>query len=215
MLSHEQVWSAIDKLADRKGMSPSGLARRAGLDPTTFNPSKRVAGDGRPRWPSTESLAKILAATGEPLSSFVAGMEAGANSWKVPPYNTATVPLADLERAADSSLFDNEGLPSGRDWDEIRLPDTSDDGHYALEVRGNGLLPVYRDGDILIIAPNSAVRRGDKIVIRTSDGDILMRYLQRRTANTMELRGFPEDSPNEIFSVSEIEWIARIIWASQ
>ncbi|HOV05280.1 MAG TPA: helix-turn-helix transcriptional regulator, partial [Kaistiaceae bacterium] len=30
MLSHAQVWAAIDALAERYGLSPSGLARRAG-----------------------------------------------------------------------------------------------------------------------------------------------------------------------------------------
>ncbi len=64
MLSHDQIWGAIDALAERYRMSPSGLAKRAGLDPTTFNRSKRVGADGRERWPSTESLAKVLAATG-------------------------------------------------------------------------------------------------------------------------------------------------------
>ena len=64
MLSHSRIWAAIDPLAARHGMTPSGLARRAGLDATTFNRSKRVTGDGRQRWPSTESIAKILDATG-------------------------------------------------------------------------------------------------------------------------------------------------------
>ncbi len=60
MLTHAQVWSAIDKLALSKGFSTSGLARRAGLDPTTFNKSKRFSGEGKERWPSTESVAKVL-----------------------------------------------------------------------------------------------------------------------------------------------------------
>ena len=41
MLTHAQIWSAIDRLAARAGLTASGLARRAGLDPTTFNKSKR------------------------------------------------------------------------------------------------------------------------------------------------------------------------------
>src|SRR2546430_3607525 len=71
MLTHAQVWAAIDALAERAGLSPSGLARRAGLDPTTFNKSKRITPDGRERWPSTESLAKALAATGSSIDTFV------------------------------------------------------------------------------------------------------------------------------------------------
>ena len=67
MLSHDQIWAAIDSLAARYGMSASGLAKKAGLDPTTFNKSKRVSPDGRQRWPSTESVAKVLEATGATL----------------------------------------------------------------------------------------------------------------------------------------------------
>ncbi len=71
MLTHAQVWTALDRLAERAGMSPSGLARRAGLDPTTFNKSKRVTTDGRERWPSTESISKALAATSSTIETFV------------------------------------------------------------------------------------------------------------------------------------------------
>src|SRR5690242_3381970 len=70
-LTHEQIWSALDRLAARASLSPSGLARRAGLDPTTFNKSKRVTADGRERWPSTESLAKALTAAGASIDTFV------------------------------------------------------------------------------------------------------------------------------------------------
>ena len=42
MLTHGKIWTAIDALASRYGLLPSGLAKRAGLDVTAFNPSKRV-----------------------------------------------------------------------------------------------------------------------------------------------------------------------------
>ena len=71
-LDHQEIWAAIDKLAARLGTSPSGLARLAGLDPTSFNRSKRAGaeGEGRPRWLSTESLAKVLTATGVSFAEF-------------------------------------------------------------------------------------------------------------------------------------------------
>src|ERR1043165_10075183 len=71
MLSHGQVWGALDRLAERAGLSASGLAKKAGLDPTTFNKSKRITVEGRPRWPSTESVAKALAATNVSIDNFV------------------------------------------------------------------------------------------------------------------------------------------------
>ena len=71
MLKHTDVWRAIDRLAREYGYSASGLARQSGLDPTTFNKSKRVTREGKLRWPSTESVSKVLAATGASLAEFV------------------------------------------------------------------------------------------------------------------------------------------------
>ena len=71
MFSHDKIWEAIDSLAARHALTPSGLARKAGLDPTSFNKSKRSSSDGRHRWPSTESIYKILEATGSTLEEFM------------------------------------------------------------------------------------------------------------------------------------------------
>lgn len=72
MMTHAAIWAAIDRLARAHGLTASGLARRAGLDATAFNRSKRLSHHGKPRWPSTESLAKILEATGTSLTGFAA-----------------------------------------------------------------------------------------------------------------------------------------------
>ncbi len=78
MFSHDQIWAGIDRLALSHGLSPSALARRAGLDPTSLNRSKRFTREGRPRWPSTSSIAKLLHATGVPLEEFAALVGAAA-----------------------------------------------------------------------------------------------------------------------------------------
>ncbi len=79
MFTHDEIWKAIDALAQRHGYSPSGLAKKAGLDPTTFNKSKRTSAEGKPRWPSTESISKILSVTGENISGLLGS---GGNSLK-------------------------------------------------------------------------------------------------------------------------------------
>src|SRR3569833_2621604 len=71
MLTHAQIWNALDRLAARNKLTASGLAKKAGLDPTTFNKSKRITPEGRQRWPSTESVAKALAATSTKVDTFV------------------------------------------------------------------------------------------------------------------------------------------------
>ena len=94
MLSHDRVWAAIDALAERYSLSASGLAKRAGLDSTAFNKSKRLSADGRPRWPSTESLAKVIEATNSSLEELFGLIEGRAPEIKgALPAQGSTVPL--------------------------------------------------------------------------------------------------------------------------
>lgn len=211
MLSHERVWAAIDQLAARHGYSASGLARRAGLDPTTFNKSKRVSREGRERWPSTESIAKILEATGETLDTFLNTLHKADDL--LPPQRT--VPLLGFAQAGAGGFFDDGGFPSGAGWDEVEVPMASRDSAYALEVTGDSMLPLYRDGDIIIVAPGEPLRRGDRVVVKTADGEVMAKVLHRQTARSIDLHSLNPDHPDRSFSLDEIEWIARIIWASQ
>ena len=118
MLSHDRVWAAIDALAARHGMTASGLARKAGLDATSFNNSKRTSPEGRDRWPSTESIAKILRATGATLEDFLRLVEPAGS------LRRSMVPLIGMTQAGAGKFFTDEGLPSGAPgWDEIDFPD--------------------------------------------------------------------------------------------
>src|SRR3954451_22986320 len=143
-LTHAQVWTALDRLAERAGLSASGLARRAGLDPTTFNKSKRITADGRERWPSTESVAKALAATGSSIEIFVQLMGAGRPA--------QSVPVLGLAQAGTGGHFDISGFPTGKGWEEVALPSSGDEHAYALEISGDSMSPAYRDGDVIVIS---------------------------------------------------------------
>lgn len=211
MLSHSQIWGAIDTLASRYGMTASGLAKKAGLDATTFNKSKRQTPEGRLRWPSTESIAKVLEATGASLDEFMHLVSMKAGEERALP----RVPLIGLAQAGVGGYFDDGGFPTGSGWDEIVFPNFSDEHAYALEISGESMLPLYRDGDLIIVSPSSAVRRGDRVVVKTRAGEILAKELKRRTAKTIELKSLNPEHPDRAFDMTEIEWIARIMWSSQ
>jgi phage repressor protein C with HTH and peptisase S24 domain len=208
ILTHSQVWTALDRLAERAGMSPSGLAKRSGLDPTTFNKSKRVTADGRERWPSTESVSKALAATNSSIDTFVQLIGDGARS-------LPSVPLLGLAQAGSGGHFDESGFPAGRGWDEVALPQASDEHLYALEISGDALKPAYRDGDIIVVSPGTPIRRGDRVVVKTSEGEVLVKELKRRTAKTLELESLNPAQADRVVDAGDVDWIARIVWASQ
>jgi phage repressor protein C with HTH and peptisase S24 domain len=214
-MKHEDIWRAIDTLAAERGLSASGLARRAGLDPTTFNPSKRHMPDGRARWPSTESLAKVLAATGADLSEFTA-LVLGARALPAGARMVARrVPLIGFAQAGGEGFFDDGGYPVGAGWDEVSLPEIADPNAYALEIAGDSMEPVFRDGDLVIVSPNAPVRRGDRVVVRTRGGEVMAKELQRRSARRVELRSLNPAHPSYVFELADVAWLHRIVWASQ
>jgi phage repressor protein C with HTH and peptisase S24 domain len=208
VLTHSQIWTALDRLAERAGLSASGLAKRSGLDPTTFNKSKRITADGRERWPSTESVAKALAATNSSIDTFVQLIGDSART-------VQSVPLLGFSQAGSSGYFDENGFPTGKGWDEVALPSANDEHAYALEISGDQLKPVYRDGDVIVVSPGTPIRRGDRVVVKTRAGEVMVRELKRRTAKTLELQSLNPNDADRTLAAGEVEWIARIIWASQ
>jgi phage repressor protein C with HTH and peptisase S24 domain len=216
MLSHERVWAAIDALAERHSLSASGLAKRAGLDSTAFNKSKRRSSDGRPRWPSTESLAKIIEATSSSLEEFIALMAGPDHGLRgALPAQKSTVPLIGMAQAGAGGFFDDAGFPAGHGWDLIELPVRTAGNAYALQVQGDSMLPVYRDRDMLIVEPGATVRKGDRVVVKTKTGEVMAKVLSRRNAREIELLSINPEHPVRQIAMIDVEWLARIVWASQ
>ena len=215
-MKHGDIWRALDTLAEENGLSASGLAKRSGLDATTFNPSKRIMPDGRARWPSTESLSKALDATGATLDAFAA-LVGGARA--LPggsrPGPARRIPLIGFAQAGGEGYFDDGGYPVGGSWDEVGLPDVADPHAYALEISGDSMEPVFRDGDHVIVSPAAPIRRGDRVVLRTGDGQVMAKQLARRSARRVEVRSLNPAHPDYSFDLSEVTWIHRIVWASQ
>lgn len=216
MLSHDRVWAAIDALAERYSLSASGLARRAGLDSTAFNKSKRLSSDGRPRWPSTESLAKIIEATGASLEEFTGLVEGrGGLGHQAPAVRRSLVPLLGFAQAGAGGFFDDAGFPAGQGWDLIELPAQSTETSYALKVQGDSMLPLYRNGDVLIVEPGATTRKGDRVVVKTNGGEVMAKVLERQTTTSIVLVSLNPDHPDRDIPTSDVEWVARIVWASQ
>lgn len=208
-LTHSQIWNAIDRLAARADLSPSGLAKKAGLDPTTFNKSKRITPDGRARWPSTESVSKALAATATTVEQFIALLTDSGRAV------AQAVPLIGFAEAGTGGYFDDGGFPVGKGWDEIAFPSVNDEHAYALEISGSSMEPAYRKGDVIVVSPAAPIRRGDRVVVKTKKGEVMVKQLTRRNSKTVELQSLNSAHPNRTLPAGDVLWIARIVWASQ
>jgi phage repressor protein C with HTH and peptisase S24 domain len=232
MLQHVDVWRGIDRLAAKYGLSPSGLARRAGLDPTAFNPSKRITREGRPRWPSTESLSKVLAVTGESFSGFVtltgapgSGFEATPGGNRIiaktgqPVPGARALPVVAFSRVAEGDCFDANGRPQGTAWGRISSTLATDPDAYAIEINGHDFDPIYRDGDVVVVSPGAEIRRGDRVLIGTAGAGVQIRRLGRRDTDGLYLEPLAKNgaatNAGQFLAADQVQWLARIIWASQ
>jgi hypothetical protein len=194
MLSHEQIWNAIDSLAERYGLSASGLAKRAGLDPTTFNPSKRVGTDGRLRWPSTESLAKVLDATGADLDEFMALM--------------GRKPSGKVRR----KVLIEDHFPSGQGLSTLAGA-LADRRNAVVRVEGWEGAPLYGPGTLLVISPE-APRKGDRAAIMTRLG-LRIGIWRKKGTKAIEMASVSDSPPLIQIPLADVLWLGRIRFASQ
>ncbi len=212
MLTHKAIWRGIDLLAERKGLSASGLAKRAGLDPTTFNKSKRTTKQGKSRWPSTESVSKILEATTTSMGEFVGLIDEGGESPAPPARRVRCLSLGQMER---EQAFDAAGFPQAGSWEDIEFPAIGDESAYAIELDRDLIPPVLRAGDMLIVSPRSSVRRHDRVVVRHRTGEVEIAVLMRRTAQRITLGHFCRHDEERPIEAATLAWVARILWISQ
>src|SRR5204863_1771412 len=125
------------------------------------------------------------------------------------------VPLIGFAEAGAGGYFDDGGFPVGKGWDEIAFPSVNDEHAYALEISGDSMQPAYRKGDVIVVSPAAPTRRGDRVVAKTRDGEMMVKQLTRRTAKAIELQSLNAAHPDRTLAAADVAWIARIVWASQ
>lgn len=216
MFSHKDIWRGIDRLAASFGYSASGLAKKAGLDPTSFNKSKRMSPDGKPRWPSTESLSKILSVTGATMTDFISLIGAENDNEANP--RLRTIPMIGFAQAGKQGYFDEDGYPAGEGWDEIAFPETEHQAGksvFALQISGDSMQPLYREGDILVVSPQERIRKGDRIIVKTKNGEVMAKELIKQSAGKISLKSLNPAFEDRSLPLEEVGWMARILWVSQ
>lgn len=214
-LTHEWIWRAIDTLAQRRGLTPSALARLAGLDPTTFNRSKRSTSEGRPRWPSTESIAKVLDATQTSLDEFAMielGSAVGVSFAETEEGEITGVPVVGVVRDAVVTGWEPLALVVGDGSDAAALPGRR---RFALAVADSSLEPVYSIGNKLVVSEAAELRAGDRVLVKPVGMPVLPRLLISTTRSRIEIGSFGDSGQRLALRRRDIDWMARIILVRQ
>ena len=213
-LTHDSVWQAIDALASQKGLSPSGLARLAGLDATSFNKSKRFTPEGRPRWPSTESISKVLDVTSTSLDEFADIVNRSSKPVPSDSDDSALDAIPVVGEIRDAAVswpggqlgHEQFGIGSGGATSWARI---------ALTVADASLEPVYSQGNTLIVSMREPLRAGDRVIVKPTGMQPLPRLLMREGPRRIELAAFHPEQDGMKLQRRAIDWMARIIWVRQ
>lgn len=179
----------------------------AGLDPTTFNKSKRTTPSGRLRWPSTESISKILLITETPLTDFMQYLSGDAMR-----HHLFTIPSMDEKTAQKAKLFDKSGKIIVDDKHKVSFPASDHQKLFCFEITSDQFAPTYQKGDTLILDINAEFRRNDPILVKTKQ-DITIGMLKKEMAGRYIIQNAAKKEIE--IEKSAIEWSGRILWLSQ
>lgn len=204
MITHDDIWRAIETIARERNMSVSALAKKAGLDPTSFNKSKRVSLSGRPRWPSTESMARVLDAAEMTLRDLADIVEFGSQR-----ESFVEVPVVTLEQLGATG-FDAFGFPFIGSFESEPLPNSGEAGAFIVEGGETPPSPMF-SFQKLIVSPSRSFRRGDLVLLRTSKGDVFLGRFVVKLKTTTELKLVANDESAVIVN-SDILWSGRVLW---
>lgn len=163
-----QIWDAIDRLAFEKGLTPSGLARAAGLDPTALNPSKRHMADGRVRLPRMETMLELLRAASMSWHDFASYLDGAGQMKSGEPEHRVTagrIKVVEFSRLGTAELFDRAHLPVPHLWAEANSPFADAGPHdYAIRLDSAVYEPSFRQGSLLLVTPASVIHTGDRVI---------------------------------------------------
>ena len=206
-MQYEQVWDAVDKLAKLHGLSPSGLAKKAGLDATTFNKSKRIRHDGKQRWPSLDSINKILEACNISFEQFYQLID---DDLAIKP---AGIPFISYSELAGMAVVKASKLVTDK-WDNTQFPESSVN-LYAINLDSADFEPMYRKGYTLIATKDPEVRKGDRVIVLRNKGLPLIKEFKHRTTSTIVFGDIFNPKQDEQVKIDDIKLINRIVWAEQ
>lgn len=202
-MNYNEIWEAVDKLAEMNGLTPSGLAKKAGLDPTTFNKSKRICPDGKKRWPSLDSINKITSVCHISFEDFYHILDETGKTDGI--RGVSIIPIYNL---SDWGREDNQY----KNKSYINFPNMESD-MYAVLV--NGKNEVYPANSVLILSPTSPIKKGNKVLLtlKFTKETIIGEFINRINGGIKILNSATKEKI--AINISEIEKIGRIMWVSQ
>lgn len=196
------ILNRIDERLEEVGLSESRAAKLAGLSDSAIRDIRRVVKSGKEdAGVSTRTLAKLAPVLRTTVEWLMTGSGEGAASRMVPLMGYLG---AGAEVEPDFEQVPPEGL------DQIELPFSLDEDLIAFRVRGDSMLPFYKDGATIVVYRDQKRPLesfyGEEAAVRTSDGRRFIKTIMRGQEDTVTLYS---SNASPIENV-RLEWIGEI-----
>lgn len=185
------------------------LVERAGSD--TGNLSRIETGK---QGASEDMLRKIAAALGCSVADLFAGAEGAANVTAAP-LGSRRIPLVSYVQAGHmTEAVDSYVVGDASEW---MLTDLELSVHaFALRIKGDSMLPEFREGDTVIIDPAVGPLPGDYVVAKNGDNEATFKKYRPRGINergdqVFELVPLNEDYPSIRSDLSHVQIIGTMV----
>lgn len=163
---------------------------------------------------SEEMLRKIAHALGCTVADLFAGTEAAANVAPAP-LGTRRIPLVSYVQAGHmTEAVDPYALGDADEWMLTDL-DLSANA-FALKIKGDSMLPEFREGDTVIIDPVVPPLPGDYVVAKNGENEATFKKYRPRGVNehghqVFELVPLNEDYPSMRSDITPIRIIGTMV----
>ena len=205
----------IQAFIEADGTNPKRLARESGLNENAVHDILK----GRSRNPRHDTLVKIAATLGRPVSALIEddgpGRQAqGTARPAVAPPETLgeNIPVLGHGRGGQDGFFFDNGSVADRVERPASLRNVVD--AYAVYMHGDSQEPRIRHGELCYVHPSQPPVVGDDVVVQLVNDEGYIKTLVRRTAKTLVVSQY--NPPKEIaWPAAEVRAVHRIVWIAR
>lgn len=119
------------------------------------------------------------------------------------------VPVVGSAQLGDNGHWSELEYPVGHGDGYISYP-TKDPNAYALRCYGDSMKPRIKEGEFVIVEPNSEPQNGDEVLVRTTDDRVMVKTLLYKRDGRVHLLSINEAHPPQSIALQDVEKIHPI-----
>jgi len=121
------------------------------------------------------------------------------------------IPLISKTPAGEARSFSDGEFPPGFSEEFVEVPDDLGDSRaFALRVEGDSMEPLYLNGDIVVVSPQTVPREGMVVVAKVGNGEVTCKQLRYEGDLIILVPQNPRYPPQR-YRREEIHWIYPVV----